>query len=252
MREKIIYSHRFAKNWALLLIVFAPFKVFSQAFAINTDIQRINIAMFEPKRLFIEVDYNLFFDQAVKSSMKGIIKKDDRKLYQKIGEVTVVKDNDYSVFVHDEKKLVVVDPNPVMKDPIKKEDLLRINIDTLKSWISSSEMTETNNLRTITIHLKRGEYSTIILDYDPKSYFLKRMELHAKETYYSSDQNQYQVWMEVSFIRISTEQQFSNSDFAIDNYVTIKDKETVKAVGTYKKYTLINNLNKSIKYVKKK
>lgn len=224
---------------------------YSQTNAINTDIQRINIALFEAKRIYIEMDYTLFFDQIPKSSMKGIVKKNDRMLHQQIGDITVVKNNEYSVFIHRSKKILVVDPNPASKDPIKKEDLFRINVDTLKNWILSSELAESNGIRTITFTLKKGEYSRIIIEYDPLTYFLKRMNLHARETYLSAaDQKRYNVRMEVLFNNISTEHQFGSSDFSIDDYVVIKNKETVNAVGVYKQYNLINNLNKSIKYVK--
>lgn len=225
---------------------------FSQGYSINNDLQKINIAMFETKNLSMEIDYNLYFDNTIRSQMHGLVKKNGRMLYQQVGAVTVVKNDKYSVFVHNDQKLLVLDPNAELDDPIKKEDLLRINIDTLKSWVMGSELSENNNTRTIIFTLKKGEYSRIIIDYDPVSYFLKRMELHAKNMHTTADQKQYKVWMEVMFVNTTTSQEFSLDDFSEKKYVDIKSKEIVKPTGVFKDYRFINNLNKSIKYDKTK
>jgi len=240
-----LYPSRFF----ILCFTFLIFsKLHSQAYSINNDLQRINIAMFETQRLFMDIDYNLYFDDQIKSQIHGIIKKDGRLLYQQVGEITVVKNEDYSVFVNNDEKLLVVDPNPKLKNPIKKEDLLRINVDTLKSWILKSELSSNSNKNTIVFTLKRGEYSRIIIDYDPNTYFLFKMELHARESYTAADQTQYTVKMEILFNKMSTEEQFSIDDFSENKYVIIGKKNKVDAVGTFRTYRLINNLEKTIKY----
>ncbi len=224
---------------------------FSQTYSINTDLQKINIAMFEAKNLYMEIDYNLYFDQTIQSQMKGIVKKNGRNLFQQIGPVTVIKNKEYSVFMHNDQKLIVVDPNPVLTDPIKKEDLFRINIDSLKSWLSGSEISGNELQKTIVFTLKKGEYSKMIIEYDPSTYFIKRMELHTRNKYKPKENEEYAVWMEVKFISTITNVVYNENEFSEKKYVEIQNQDLVKPIGTCTKYKLINNLNKNIRYEKR-
>jgi hypothetical protein len=235
----------------LLVFIQAGSLSSAQTSLINIDLQRINLSMFETKNLYMEIDYNLYFNDALRSQMKGIVKKKDRMLYQQVGGITVVKNKEYSVFVHADKKLLVVDPNPELKDPIRKEDLLRLNIDTLKNWLMGSELAEQNNLRIITFTLKKGEYSRIVIEYDRETYFLRKMQLYARDAHTSVDQQQYKVWMEVVFANVSANVDFPIEDFSYEKYVTIKNEENVRSTGNFRDFHLINNLPKKITYERK-
>jgi hypothetical protein len=136
----------------------------------------------------------------------------------------------------------------VLKDPIKKEDLLRINIDSLKNWLLSTELTGNESGKTILFTLKKGEYSRIIIEYDPATYFLKRLELHVRNLYKTTQQTEHKVWMEVKFNTTSTDVIYNENEFSEKKYVNIVDEDQVKPIGTCSKYKLINNLNKNIRY----
>ena len=216
---------------------------------VSSDIRNINLAVFDAKNLQMEMSYQLFFDDVVNSEMNGIVKKSGDMVSQQIGSITIIKKEPYCLFMDADRKLMVLDPYYPSENIIDRDFVLNLNVDSLKRFILATETREKGAFKEYTFTMKKGQFSRIILEFNTKTFFLKRIELHQREDYRDENGFVHSVKMLINFNDINNKVKFNETDFDISSYVSIDSKgKKAVALGVYKNYKFNSNINKTIKY----
>ena len=216
---------------------------------VSLDIQNINLAMFDAKYLQMEISYQLFFDDAIQSEMQGVVKKSGNMVHQQIGTITIIKKEPYCLFMDSKRKIIVLDPYYPEESGINREDILHLNVDSIKHLILATDTRESGSIKEYTFTLKKGQFSRVILEFNSKNYLLKRIELHQREDYRDNKGNIHAVKMLINFNDINNKAKINESEFDIYSYVDIDTKKKKAfALGAYKSYKFNSNIDKTVKF----
>lgn len=215
---------------------------------VNADIQRINLAMFDADKLKLELSYQFFFGNKLHTELKGTIIKDNNKLYQKIGSITIIKNEPYCLFVDDERKIMVLDPY-YAEGGMSRDDILSLNVDSLKNFILSTEMQNEGDRREYLFTLKKGRYSRISFDFNIRTFLLRNIQLYQREDYRDQNGDVHRVKSIIRFDKIDVTPIVRDSDFDLSNFVSIDHKrKKAVAVRKYQSYRFNSNIDKSIEF----
>lgn len=235
---------------SLLLSAFLLFSisVFSQQ-NVTTDIQNINLAIFDSKNLQMNISYQVFMDDALQSQMQGIVKKNGNMVYQQTGNITIIKKEPYCLFIDSDRKLMVLDPYYPEENKINRDDILNLNVDSLKPHILSTESRDKGQDREYIFTLKKGQFSRIILEFNTKTFFLKKMELYKREHYQDQLGAVHVVKMFILFNEVDNKISIPESAFDLSAYVSIDaKKKKAKTTTGFKNYQFNSNIDKSVKF----
>jgi|GEM_PF-4740546 len=240
------YIHRYMKGLSLVLLMAYAARGSAQQ-TVNDDIRRINLAMFEAPVLHLRTDYLLYFGDEVRSQMQGTIKKQGIFLYQEVGPVVTIRNKQYSITVFHDKQTVVLDHSS--DEQISREAIMQINMDSVRHMVSDIKSSKSGQNKQYAFTLKRGLYSQIKVNFNAQSYFLTSLEMVCREPYEPGDGSKINVRMAVLFRSVAQNEAFSEAEFSEKQILTVEDTDKVSFAKAYKKYRLVNNLDKKIQVV---
>ena len=168
---------------------------------------------------------------------------------QQVGSITIIKKEPYCLFMDSDRKLMVLDPYYPSENVIDRDFVLNMNVDSLKRFLLATETREKGAFKEYTFTMKKGQFSRIILEFNTKTYFLKKIELHQREDYRDQNGFVHSVKMLINFNDINNKVKFNESDFDIGNYVSIDSKKKkAVALGGYKNYKFNSNIDKTVTF----
>ncbi len=207
---------------------------------IKQDLLKIN-RTHTTKEFFAKVGYKYYTGAKLIEEYDAIHIQSNGSYYFKIKHLEIISNNKCLLMVDHFSKSISVMPSSIQS---KYSKITKIPIDTaLKGVVSYRYKTIADKIGVYSISLKKGEYKTIEIYFDKKTYTVTKLKMHVSDAYAKVDPDMVNGTLEVIYKTFSKTVSSDKKKLLKETkFVRIRKKSVVSAPA-YTKYELNNYLN---------
>jgi hypothetical protein len=211
--------------------------------SVNDDVTRLNLRMLEAENVTFTVEYRLFLDGAPVQTMPGKIVKSGALLHQRIGDTEMIRDGRLQVTALHDKQMVFVHPYDAALHPaLTRKDILGIDLDSMKQYISDVRMEEHGDLRSYEFAFRTGKMAAMKIEFSTVTWLTKKLTFTYREKSEAEGRGMVTPGMEIEFLDIQESAEISSSEFLTGAVIRTDATGHISLAPGLESYRLVNTI----------